>query len=153
MEAIADAARRYAGVRFRHQGRHALGRQAGLDCLGLLMQVAQDIGLCSRVPPHIPLTELDRPDYGLIPDGTALRRALDTHLEPVAAPGKAGDIVLMRLDGNPQHLGIRSTLSGGREGLIHAFRQAGRVVEHQFASPWTEAVVAAYRINPAWGPG
>jgi cell wall-associated NlpC family hydrolase len=38
---IVDAARAYLGVPHHHQGRH---RVAGLDCVGLLLAVAQDIG-------------------------------------------------------------------------------------------------------------
>lgn len=38
---IVDSARSYIGVPFRHQGRH---KKAGLDCLGLIVQVARDLG-------------------------------------------------------------------------------------------------------------
>lgn len=145
MQAIAGAARGFAGVRFRHQGRCAA---TGMDCLGLVVAVARQLNLKSRVPPHPPLGELDRTDYGLLPDGAALKAVLDRHVWPID-PQDAGEgsLLLMRLDGNPQHLGIRTVLPDGRAGLIHAYRQAGKVVEHQFASPWVEAVVAAYRVS------
>lgn len=144
MHAVVAAARRYVGVRFRHQGR---SEQIGLDCLGLLMLVARDLGLHSRSKERPLLGTLDRNDYSLLPDGGCLKAMLDEHLTPLRVTELAeGDVLLLTLDGNPQHLAIASTLADGRSGIIHAYRQAGKVVEHQFASPWTDSVAAAYRL-------
>ena len=52
-DTIAITARTYLGVRFVHQGRSI----QGVDCLGLLMLVAQELGLCGRSGQ--PFTKLD----------------------------------------------------------------------------------------------
>jgi cell wall-associated NlpC family hydrolase len=40
-EQIVEEARKYLGVRFRHQGRTV----AGIDCAGLILNVGNDLGL------------------------------------------------------------------------------------------------------------
>lgn len=123
---IVSAARKYLGVRWRHQGRSSLG----VDCLGLLVLVGKDLGLESR----------DTTDYARLPDGARLMRELDEQLTRVAEH-QAGDILLMRFNSSPQHLAIKTDI-----GIIHAYAQARKVVEHSLDSVWSSRIVCSYRL-------
>lgn len=138
---VTCAARRYLGVRFAHQGRSA----HGLDCLGLLICVAQDLGL--RFNALAPAA-LDSRDYSHQPDTQALQQALATHLCAIAPESAgSGDIVLLRVNGSPQHLAILATYpQPGSLAMIHAYAPARRVVEHRYDRVWQQATHAAYRL-------
>jgi len=124
---IIDTARKYLGVRYKHQGRTVYG----LDCLGLLVRVAHDLGLSKD----------DNTDYGPVPDGRRLMAEMDARLERVAK-GKPGDVLLMRFDKNPQHLAIMTD-----KGIIHSFAQARAVVEHGLNSEWSDRIVRTYSFR------
>jgi cell wall-associated NlpC family hydrolase len=121
---VIAVARQYLGVPWVHQGR----TRAGLDCGGLIVRVAHDLGL----------SEFDVGGYGPEPDGRLLRRYLQAQAEHVLF-AERGDILLLRFVRYPQHLGIYTG-----EGIIHTYQQVGRVVEHAFDSTWRARVVDAY---------
>lgn len=120
------AARSYVGVPFRHQGR----TRHGVDCIGLVVCAARDIGL----------TLADRTDYPRDPNGL-LPLEMARQFAPVESP-QAGDILLMRFRGEPQHVAI---LAGTT--LIHGYASIGRVVEHGMDAKWRRRIVAAYRLR------
>jgi cell wall-associated NlpC family hydrolase len=124
---IIDTARKYLGVRYKHQGRTAFG----LDCLGLVVRVAHDLGLSND----------DNTDYGPVPDGRRLMAEMDARLDRVAV-GKPGDVLLMRFDKNPQHLAIMTD-----KGIIHSYAEARRVVEHGLHSEWSDRIVRTYSFK------
>jgi cell wall-associated NlpC family hydrolase len=124
---IVDTARSYLGVRYKHQGR----TKFGLDCLGLLVRVAHDLGLSTD----------DATDYGSVPDSRRLMRELDARLDVVLAP-QIGDVLLMRFDNNPQHLAIITD-----KGIIHSYAQARKVVEHGLNDEWSRLIVRAYSFR------
>lgn len=141
---IVAAARGLVGTPYRHQGRDT---QSGLDCLGVVIAVAQAIGWP---------TELDRQDYERFPDGSELRFKLLASgvIEIAVAEAGPGDIVQIRLrgtDGPGQHCGI--VVDGANElHLIHAYerRAKGRVVEEPLRR-WQRGllgeIAAAYRFS------
>ena len=134
------AARRYLGVRFRHQGRSPIH---GLDCLGLLVAVAEDCGLEHH---GRRAASFDATDYGHIPDAARLSdglRALMRVVDPVTMA--AGDVLLLRIDGNAQHVGIVGDYPPHGFSLIHAYAPARRVVEHRLDAGWQERIVATLR--------
>jgi cell wall-associated NlpC family hydrolase len=120
------AARSYVGVPFRHQGR----TRHGVDCIGLVVCAARDIGL----------TLADRTDYPRDPNGL-LPLEMARQFAPVESP-QAGDILLMRFRGEPQHVAI---LAGAT--LIHGYASIGRVVEHGLDAKWRRRIVATYRLK------
>ncbi len=162
--AIYSQAKTWLGTRFVHQGRLKKGTagqfdKGGVDCLGLLMGVALELGLKSRNGNS--LINYDNLEYSMIPDGLKLKGSLAEHLHQVsfwqdasaiAMPVNVleqincGDILLFKLDGNPQHLAI-----AGREGesptIIHAYLEAKKVVINSLAPPWTERLQGVYRLN------
>lgn len=130
--AIVAAARACLGTPFQHQGRIP-GR--ALDCAGLVVAVAQAIGA----------EYCDVPGYGRNPSHGLLEAALDAQpcLQAVpSAARQAGDILLLRFDGDPQHLAI---FTG--ETMIHSHQKVGKVCEHRLAGVWVARIVRAYRFR------
>jgi cell wall-associated NlpC family hydrolase len=53
-----------------------------------------------------------------------------------------GDILLFKIDGNPQHMAIKTD-----KGMIHAYARGPRKVEEvSFAPPWPERLVGVWRV-------
>lgn len=124
---IVDEARSYLGCRWHHQGRS----RAGVDCIGLVIRVAHALGLST----------FDIADYSRQPDPTMMRGLLALHMEPVASP-QIGDVLLMKFEREPQHVAIVTD-----QGIIHAYAQARRVVEHRLDSLWKSRIVGAYQFK------
>jgi cell wall-associated NlpC family hydrolase len=126
---IIAAARSAIGIPFRHQGR----TERGLDCAGLIIHVAK----------KLEIVYVDSDGYARQPSGGLLESMLDAQpcLERVADM-QAGDVLLMRFAGEPQHLGI---FTG--QNIIHSWAQPGKVCEHGFIAPWPKRVVRIYRFK------
>lgn len=132
-EQIIIAARNLVGVPFRHQGRDPA---FGVDCVGVVCHLATKFNL-----PHN-----DRRDYPESPGRGQLEQALDAQpcLERIYAL-ESGCVVVMRISKSLQHVGI---LTGPT--MIHAWKNAGKVCEHDFDSLWRSRVMRIYRLrNPA----
>lgn len=123
---VIEAARRYLGVPWRHQARSI----AGVDCAGLLIVVAHELGL----------SNFDTSDYGRIPDGVMLRSLCDEHMDRCGID--EAHVYLMRFQHNPQHIAIVTD-----KGIIHAYMGARKVVEHSLDAVWRSRIVQAYRIR------
>ncbi len=124
---IISAASAYLGTRWHHQGRST----AGVDCIGLLVLTARDLGL----------TVLDETGYSRQPDGRQLQAALEKHLQPIAEP-EPGAVLLMRFEREPQHVALMA--DGGD--IIHAYAMARKVVRHRLDAIWSRRIVAVYRF-------
>lgn len=126
---IVDEARDWLGTRWFHQGRS----RAGVDCIGLVIRVAHALGLST----------FDTADYSRQPDPVRMRALLDEHMTKIpVASAQIGDMLLMRFEKEPQHVAIVTDL-----GIIHAYAQVRRVVEHRLDSVWRARVVAAYQFK------
>jgi hypothetical protein len=118
-----------------------------VDCLGLLIGVAAELGLEAR--DGSPLAGHDAPGYSKAPDGAALAARLGELLWPVAPEAlQPGDVALFMLDGAPQHLAILSDYAAeqGALGMIHAYAPARRVVEHRLDAEWRKKIAGGYGV-------
>lgn len=134
-EAIVAAARAALGTPFVHQGRQ-VGR--ALDCAGLVIHVAREIGA----------EYLDVDGYSTHPSQGLLESALDAQpcLERVAPSARqAGDVLLMRFAGDPQHLAICAG-----ETIVHAYANVGAVCEHRLSDIWASRIVRVYRFKVSY---
>jgi len=126
------AARSCLETPFRHQGRQ-IG--VGLDCAGLLIVVAQQLGL----------DPVDVDGYGRSPAGGLLESALDrqTCLQPVTdiSTRQPGDLLLLRFSADPQHLAIDAGAT-----MIHAYAKVGKCCEHRLSLQWAARIVRVYRF-------
>ena len=124
---IVSEAKSWIGTPFKHQGRI---KGIGVDCVGLIVGVAH----------AFQLTQFDYTNYSHTPDGFLMQQLLAKHLEVIPIQeAKAGDIVLMRFEAQPQHLAILSDY-----GMIHAYAQVRRCVEHRLDQLWQSRIVNAY---------
>lgn len=120
-------------VKFRHQGRNP---KIGLDCAGLAQWAMQQAGR--------PIWDMTA--YGREPHKDGLGAAMTRNLgEPVPRESmRGGDIVLMRFNGAPRHVGIVTQLADGRLGLLHVHADNKVVSEHGLDGYWGE-IVAVFR--------
>lgn len=119
-EQIITTARDWIGVRWQHQGR---SRIEGVDCVGLLVVVAQSLGL--------PVTDVR--NYRRRQTGRELLKILDDQLKKTPLEGwKIGDIGVFKESSFPIHVGV---LNAGDEGLsvIHAHARRRQVIEEPLA--------------------
>ncbi len=119
--------RTWIGTPWVHQGRNRLG----VDCVGLLICPARDLGL----------TTFESEPYGRSPPVEYLMRMCDAHLTKVkvAVPG---DILLMKLGRMPQHFAILV----GPNRIVQARGDTGSVVETNLPGTWKRRVVATYSM-------
>lgn len=128
-EEIVEEARKWLGTRWRHQGRNA----SGLDCIGLLVRVATDLGI----------SDYDIKGYSRRTVGDDFTR----HFEIVGLKRKPipdaepGDILITHDRNFPCHCGIVAK-KNGQMTFIHAYAGRKKVVEDPL-SAWTPCAVTA----------
>lgn len=129
-ELYVETARLWLGTPFRWQASH---RGLGCDCKGLITGIASELGLPEASHPHFM-----KADYPEKVDPNFLKGALASTLEKVDQP-QLGDVLLLRLGGKPQHMGI---VAG--HNLIHCY--VGKEVrEHRL-----DAAIRLWPIHSVW---
>lgn len=128
---IITVARSALDTPFFHQGRRA---GVALDCAGLVCHVCETLCI-----PYV-----DQVGYGRRPLSGLIESALDSQPSLTLVRGKlnAGDVLLMRFLGDPQHLAIFTGTT-----IIHALEQIGKVCEHGYIGPWPRRFIRAYRFK------
>lgn len=118
-----QAALAYEGVKWKHQGR----RKDGIDCLGLLVMVAIDLGLEGAEK----FVAFDARNYGRLPPNRLAPELVKAGCTRASAPA-LGTIGLFAQPGAyPTHVGIF-----GDGEMIHGLAPAGKVVRHGYVDPW-----------------
>lgn len=137
---IDQAARNYLNVKFCHRGRS----HRALDCAGLVWVSYKDCGvelpdfrLYSKEPSAhgSTLTDYVR---GALGDPVAVSPVREQSLQ-------AGDVVVMRFEREPHHMGILTNYPFGGLALIHACGHTGRVVEHRLAKDHVDRITHVFR--------
>lgn len=129
----------WIGTPYHHQ---ASLKGVGADCVGFLKGVALEGGL---ITPELAATLPT--DYSRQASGGELRRLCSRHLRLVTYHERApADIVLMRFEVEPQHLGMLTAVEP--DYIIHSAE--GGVVAHRIDSKWRARIVRVYRF-PALG--
>jgi len=115
---IVDAARKYADVPWVHQGRN----KYGIDCVGLLVLVARDVGL----------KPLDVTTYSQFYNSSILIKAfIENGCKKITkTTAQSGDIMAINIGRCPMHVGILSEKRGIKH-IIHAFRPSRFVREEE----------------------
>lgn len=139
MAVIAEA-REWVGTPYHHQ---AAVKGVGCDCGGLIRAVGANTALM-----HFERQEWKRfAAYGRTPNPRQMERVLHHYLVRIP-PSRArlGDVMWIEWRENlPMHLAILSE-HDGRPTMIHAFADAGAVVEHGFTPEWRARVVSWWRF-------
>ena len=136
-DAIVAAARAALDTPFKHEGRQA---GIGLDCAGLLVHVAREVGL----------EPLDRFGYARMPVNGQIEEALQAHVDAgilvraSITDMRPGDLFLMRFAGEKasRHLGICAG-----DTMIHAWAIVRKVCEHRIDETWRRSIVRIYRFS------
>jgi len=119
--AVVAEARKWLGTPFRHQGR---SREHGVDCIGLIMQVAVDMGLVSIS--ELEFKRMSR--YKTIPDIDRLIAGLNRYMIEVPDV-QVGDVAHISWGpGADYHVGFVSRVEEHVH-VIHACADPGRVIE------------------------
>jgi hypothetical protein len=112
----------------------------GLDCVGLLLAVASDVGY-DEAPSFDPVS------YSRRPDGVTLTSILRASLVPVQEV-REGNVVAFWIDvsDRPTHVAIigKHPSIEGEFSLIHSHARVRKVVEVTFDSYWRSRVAETY---------
>jgi len=129
---IVNAARSYLGVKFRHQGR----TRAGIDCVGLLVCVARDLGA----------SDYDATGYNRRAQGLGFLHHFQNNLDQISTQdAKPGDVLVFVESIFPCHTGIMSARHDLPH-LIHAHAPRGVVLEEPFGDEWRSKLRYAFRF-------
>lgn len=132
-EDVVKEVREWLGTPYHHQGRL---KGVGCDCAGIVIGVADRIGFKAK----------DMYGYSDSPNSTRLLELLAS--QGIRVPKERmqpGDVLLMRIRRDPQHLAI---LVNGPNGynMVHSYSTIGRVVEHSLDDKWRKRIVAVFRF-------
>lgn len=132
---IIEAARRWLGVRWKHQGR----TRSGIDCLGLIVLVAKELGIA----------DTDEKTYSRRPDGKELLARFRHEMDEVMLNQIRPADVLMFADSlYPCHVGFVSEKHGQLH-IIHAHATRRQVLEEKYAYEWPNKARKAFRFKEA----
>ncbi|HVJ44710.1 MAG TPA: NlpC/P60 family protein [Dongiaceae bacterium] len=131
---IAAAARKWLGVKWRHQGRS----ERGVDCIGIGACVAADLGFKIA----------DRTNYGREPIPAEIVAAFRANGFKEVIPRTArqiGDVLVFRDGRHIRHVGIQSEKHDVPH-LIHATAGLRQVVEEPLTPDWMGKLVYVFRF-------
>lgn len=134
---VVAVARSYVNTPF-----HARGRLPGqaLDCAGVPICIARDLALVS--------IDFDVPPYIQAPDGVILLSWCRQHMKMIPRHKmRAGDVIVLKTDRYPQHIGILADyVYGGGFSIIHAANVATppRVIETRLIFSEKQIYVASF---------
>jgi|SRR5215831_6859935 len=141
-QTVLDAMQSYIGLPFQYQGRGHLfadETRAGVDCIGLVLRVAWDVGIALE----------DSADYRSIADAARLTAELERQLRVIPVAELApGDVVQWRERTAPYSPPANVALVGWQQErltLIAAVLGRG-VLEWGYRAPWPARVTAAYQL-------
>ena len=130
---IVKAARGWVGVKFRHQGRNHMG----IDCVGLIVNVMEEIGLD---------ISMDRTGYVRRSSSVEFLKEFETHLlwknPKDVIPG---DVLVFRDNAYPYHTAIVGDSTQGYT-LIHSYANRKKVVEEMYIDEWKRKAVAGFEF-------
>jgi len=134
---VVAQARGWIGTPWHHQARL---RGVGVDCVGLVIGVARELGLVAG--------EFDVGGYPRTPDGTTMMYMADLHMTRAAAPLQPGQIIVVAIDRYPQHVGVLGDYRHGGLSIIHAAALAHppRVIETRLMISRVMRFVAAFDL-------
>ena len=133
---VVEIAREYIGTPYIHQARV---KGHGIDCAGLLICVAKELGVCPA--------DYDSNEYAWLTDGAQLISELEKWCSRIAnGQLEPGDIAVFDVIGSPQHAAFIGDHPTGLS-MIHAYPVAGEVIEHRFDERWKGRLLSRWRLN------
>jgi hypothetical protein len=142
---IVKEAREWLGTKFHHQAslKKTNTEVGACDCLGLVLGVAKTLNLYGKNKQPLWLMVPDY--YPKIPNKTLLAIKLAQLLYPINTNYiMPGDLLLLKIAGNPQHLAIVTDYVDGGLGIIHSLAITRKVVEHRLDAQWHQNIYQSY---------
>lgn len=131
---IASKAREAMGTRWHHMGRLA---GHGLDCIGLILWTARQLGL----------SDFEPPPYGKTSHWHEFIITFRQNLKEVRIDAlQVGDVLTFRQLVYPCHCGIVTEVTPHSIRFIHSYALRKKVVEEEYTPIWKKATVAAFRF-------
>jgi len=135
-ERVVEVARSYILTPWHHQAR-IKGPKGGVDCAGLIICVARELGLLGDY--------VDAANYSRYADGT-LKPLCDRYMHSVPFnEARPGDVLLIAFEAEPHHLGFMAYLAS-QATVIHSYAEARCVVENAIEPVWRRLIRGAYSI-------
>jgi len=127
-------ARKWLGVKWRHQGRTKLG----IDCAGLVILVGKSLGL----------SDYDSTNYQRRTTGTKFLNHFKPYMnQKHILSASTGDVLLFRDTQYPCHVAIVSEINGNQT-IIHAHALLKKVLEERLdQADWLERRVACFEYK------
>ena len=134
-------ARSYLATPFRHQGRM---KGVALDCVGLILCVAEDLGLLDKV--GVPLLRTDYHAYGPEPKGRFVHDTCVARLNRKSALDiRPGDVLTLRIPTDPCHTALVGEIPGQGLSMIHCYAGGKAVtIEHRLDENWHRRIVGVF---------
>lgn len=133
---VVAEARTWLGTKWIHQHR---AKGQGVDCAGLIICVARDLGLLPA--------DFDINGYSRMPDGTLLA-VCDQHMDRIDRSAmQPGDVLVVAIESDPQHMGIVGDYRHGGLSLIHAASKVGKVIETRLMFARNQVFRGAYALR------
>lgn len=142
---------RYVGIKWGHLGRNKLKfnpetekEKIRLDCAGLLIENAIDIGLYNEGDDLVHL------NYPRIPDGSSLVAHINNICDHKTKDKlQKADVMVMTFNGNPTHLAmyLGDYLNDGGEYFIHASLPDRKVLIQRYDDFWKEVTTDVFSFK------
>lgn len=151
-EIVVETARTWLGTPFKYYGRTKKTKYTpgGCDCVGLLIGIASELNYHTH---NKPVKFFDKTQYSKIKNHTQLSNNLGKYFKEVNLNNmSAGQIVVLKINKYLEHVGILGEYPSHDSGqqnltLIHAYIQAGKVVEHSLTEEWRYKIVSVYKFE------
>lgn len=132
---IISEARGWLEVPWRHQGR----TRHGIDCAGLVIKVANDLGI----------SQYDTTAYQRRTSGHEFMDHFNSNMKKKrVSSAEPGDVLLFRDDMFPCHSAIIGIKPEGLT-IIHAYANRKKVVEEPYTGEWVNKVIACFEYTVA----
>lgn len=141
-EEIVKIARTWIGTKFHYTGRVKINNlnNGGVDCIGLIIKVGEEIGFCVNGKNII---NYDYLDYSRYPNFGEMQEFLNKYFTKIKKTDLSiGDIIYLNFPNKLEHAAILSDI-----GMIHCYVEVGKVVEHRINDYWLEKIIGYYRFG------
>lgn len=139
---IVECARRWLGTKFHYTGRIKINNynKGGVDCIGLIMKVGEEIGSNYNGKNII---NYDYLTYSRYPNIGEMKRFLDKYFTKIDKEElRIGDLIYFNFNNNLEHIAIFTD-----KGIIHCYTEAGCVAENSLNNFWYSKIKAYYRYR------
>lgn len=137
---VVSEARSWVGTPF-HDGQGLKG--VGTDCAGMPVSIGMCLGFREAMECSVDPRFIGR---SMHPNPKILLALCDSYLDRVQpADMQLGDLVLGKVEIEPQHFGIISCMNPLR--MIHAYKQVRRVTENILDAAWRARLLRVYRFR------